>query len=293
MIPNSELEAYFDATKYVIRNGQFVCTCPQCKKPDHLYCSIHTGAFICFKCGYKGKIDTGNVTPAMEGFKDMVSGLELDGDVETSFKEQKNLSLRGSISVAYHPRARNYLIGRGISLEEMKERNIRYFKNRIYFPNKWDSQKFLTDLWVSRGYTQDKNAKRYLFPKNHPTKYFVYNLHNIEKDADYIIITEGVINSIIAGKKSVCIYSKFCSKSQLYQLIEKAPRSYYVALDFDAKKYAYRLAKNLHKETSSDVFLVNFRDDRDVADLGRDQFTEVLLQSIPFENRLRVNLEFF
>lgn len=99
---------------------------------------------------------------------------------------------------------------------------------------------------------------------------------------DRLIINEGPINSIIAGRDSIATYGKFVSDIQLSMILKKKPKSVYVSLDTDARDKAEKLCSRIVSLSDAKVYLVELPevwDDEkqkmkglDASDLGKDKY---------------------
>jgi len=134
----------------------------------------------------------------------------------------------------------DYKIGYGIkNLRGLtKEERRKYAgSGRIIFPD-FDSEGCVV-YWVARTYKG--HTIKYKNPPDSDARDKVYNLANAVQYRD-VVITEGVISAIAAGRNAVATYGKDVTPTQVAMLVRGGFDRYYVALDGDALKRA-RTAK--------------------------------------------------
>jgi DNA primase len=133
---------------------------------------------------------------------------------------------------------RDYRIGFGVQdLRVVKDRSRYAGSGRIIFPD-FNSQGELV-YWVARTYV------------NHKIKYKNASVHardqlyNIQRASQYtsVVITEGVISAIAAGRNAIATYGKDVTPEQIAILDSCSFQKYYVALDGDATHRTPRIAQ--------------------------------------------------
>lgn len=266
--------------------------CPFCIKrkgtPDtkhHLYVDPTKfrhgiiGWFICFKCeacGPASRLDQKGTTQSRHSvtqWEQFVKRLRTGGLFELTVASEVELP-EDFTPIIHHTDAYNYLIGRGITdeqiaryrigmgtanLKDIDASNRKHFigYGRICFPD-YDSEGNLT-YWVARTYYNHK--LRYKNPSGSDVADKIYNLAEASKHED-VIITEGVFSAIKSGYGAIATYGKNVTDQQLRILISFGWRRYYVALDGDAKKEAIKLSEKLTSR-GCDVYVVQFKDFED------------------------------
>ena len=262
--------------------------CPFCERLNKkhtdrkLYVNQKSGKYICFRCGARGQVssscDVGD--PVNSDMNSVISefleeSLNIAEEDDKLFQIPEFLAADYPGSIPY-----NYLISRGISEDDMRFYSIRIFgegsmKNRVIIPNRVYYSNY-TDFYTGRA------VGNLAFPKysnssgSHKNK-IVFNIDNIKDGAEYLIINEGMINSIICGRDcSVALLGKSYSDIQLSQIMKKHPKKIYISLDFDAKDQIYRLARKLSKILHRDqsLYIVDLPEGQDASSLGKSLYYE-------------------
>ena len=150
----------------------------------------------------------------------------------------------------FHSEAYQYLIGRALDDDLIKEHNIHCtgnsckkctpgcsygykLQNRIIFPNYSFG---MLDYWVGRLYKESKYQTKYLLPSNTNKKNIIWGCNRIFQDSQ-IRLCEGVFDSIFIPSSLPLLGKKLNSNFKLFHfLIEKA---YSVCLIPDNETNAY------------------------------------------------------
>ena len=278
--------------------------CPFCREQGlrfddyklYVNCSLSKkgGLWWCHRCESKGRIkfdpllssgsNTDMYNQLDKWMNDAIKGQESNQEEESDyFLIPSNIPMPGTL-------AWDYLIKRGINPSDMSFYNIRIpglndsrsMFNRIVIPNRVISN-IWTDMYVARTYVDDK--VRYKNPSLSKAHDLVFNLHRIPQNPDRLIINEGAINSIIAGRDSVATFGKHVSDSQLMLILEKNPKKIYVSLDVDALDIAEDLCNRLVSYSDSEIYLVELPTDSehpkglDASDLGREHYLDIINSS--------------
>lgn len=279
--------------------------CPHCKElgkttNDYkLYVSYRDLVFHCFRCDWKGRLaveETYTEAASSKLLKTLsmfanasTNANQVDDDaVETVYK------LPEVIPAPADPAA-IYLMSRGVLYEDILHYGMRvptpddpsYFFGRVVIPNKVIAKNW-TDMYSARAYI--KLEPKYRNPKNSPRAKTVFNLHNIPQNADQIIINEGVLTSIVAGRDSVATYGKAVTDEQIKQIVNKKPKRIYVSLDNDAdpenglyndptKNKIDELIRKLLITSNADIYYVRTPPGKDAVDLGREVYRSVYLKN--------------
>lgn len=175
-----------------------------------------------------------------------------------------------------------------------KEGRRRYAgAGRIIFPD-FDSSGDVV-YWVARTYKGHKI--KYKNPPDSDARDKIFNLVRASEYAD-VLITEGVISSIAAGRNAVATYGKDVTTAQVAMLVEAGFEKYYVALDGDAlkreryakaKPAAIKLAEALHSRGCA-VWVVALPYEHDPASV--DDFDGRVRSARPFNLALECELLF-
>lgn len=175
--------------------------------------------------------------------------------------------------------ARDYLTDRDIGHNEIQQWSIGYDKaeNRIVFPL-YDSYNNIVGFnkrlitkntkGVCRKYMHSSDNE--IFKKS----YYLYGLNHIDKDCEYIILTEGVMDCILAQKyglkNTVCALGTSLSDHQI-DLLAKFNKEIIVAYDSDDKGLkTMKKVMGLFDERGISAKLVILPEDKDLADLSME-----------------------
>lgn len=295
---NARLQANLDAIisnlgdDYVnATQNNIAYRCPFCEADGDthtdrkLYVSYDNMKYLCFRCGRTGKINLDDGLASNTDFYKYLAGYmeettESDEDEEELFFIPKYKPVRGS-------QAYDYIISRGISEEAMEYYDIRvpsinqpHLFGRFIIPNQVQGKVF-TDLYMARTYIND--PVRYKNSQGAKRNQIVFNLHRIPDNPDYIIIQEGALNAIIAGKLSVATMGKFVSEYQIQAILRKNPKMIICSLDTDAYKYTIRLCKRLKElRPNLPVYIVNLPEGKDAGDLKHDLYWKYVVESTEY-----------
>lgn len=253
-------------------NNEFRFNCPFCIKKKgtkdvsgHLYINPNKvinnikGWFFCHRCGSSGPLDKIKKTTDYTNNESTVSSDNWvkclnrvkfgKNQAKMVYKKEKS---KIELPEDYKPiikctEAYKYLKSRKITDEHIKDYNIGFgnknlskleddedkFKfagsGRIVFPDYDDSGNL--KYWVARTYKN--HYVKYKNPKDFNSRDQIYNL-SMAKEFDRVIVTEGVISAIIAGRNAVATYGKNITQEQIAILSEANFKEYYIALDGDA-----------------------------------------------------------
>lgn len=293
------------------RSGdELLFRCPFCedrgKSPDlkgNLYVNNRKLVYFCQRCGASGRL-----IEDVKGynFDETPSDIELLEKIDSILHNQDevkcNFDLSNSSRIVfsndsrtyYEDEAIRYLESRGITEDIIDFYEIRLgdifskkYKYRIVIPNRVEVRggKEYTDMFVARYFREiprDETGKltipKYVNPSGDNRSKTVFNLHRIE-DGSPIIITEGVLSSISAGRNAVATYGKYVSRDQLIKILKKNPSVVYVSLDPDAIVEALELCKRIRSMSHVEVRVVELPDGEDPNSLGHDRFIEYLMKA--------------
>jgi hypothetical protein len=292
-------------------NGEERYCCPFCLrnvgKVDHdyhLYVNRSVvehgirGWFTCKRCGVKGPAhklfgDNSQVEIPASKWSEFIHATKF-GKPTAHETRAKEVGLPKDYEPVFQgTRAYDYLRERGITDHQIsyykigfgsadlrkldrEEQNKFAGSGRIIFPNYDESGK--VNYWVARTYVNHK--VRYKNPRNTDAGKVIYNLANAVQYEE-VVITEGVISAIRAGKNAVATFGKNVTDAQVSLLVESAFSRYVVALDGDAGREAVQLARQLTRR-NCDVRLVKFAYHEDPASAPRA--AELILGALPINS---------
>jgi len=280
------IEKFGDDYKYANKT-EIRYNCPFCikrrGKSDNdrkLYVNIDSGKFHCFKCNAKGLLSYKKNSLSTYGVYDKIDKL-FNGEEELTNEENDDiLFYMPSTAISKKSLAYEYCLNRGITEDLIDYYNIRLgveeFWGRIIIPNEIYSEDSLwTDMFSARTYTNQ--IPKYKNPENCKKTNAVFNLHNIKEHCDTVIVVEGVITAICAGKDAVAIYGCHPSDRQISLILDKKPKSIICSLDNDK---AGKLPNGQMAETFSkiskgiSVFTVYLPEGLDASDMGEKSYLE-------------------
>lgn len=278
-------------------NHNIAYRCPFCESDGDthtdrkLYVSYSNLKYLCFRCGRAGRVNIDDILCSNSNVCDSILQLiqstssnpsQDDEDEDELFFIPKYRPLKGS-------QAYEYIRSRGISDDDIEFYDIRvpstkqpHLFGRFIVPNQVVGKVF-TDMYVARTYIGD--STRYKNSLGAKRNQIVFNLHRIPDNPPCIIINEGAINSIIAGRLSVATYGKFVSDTQLKMILAKNPQSIYVSLDTDARKYAMKVCRRIRElSPRTPVYPVELPDNKDASDLGHDLYMKYILDAHQYQD---------
>lgn len=253
-------------------NGEVRYNCPFCitrgygtDTKQHLYVNMDKGLFLCFRCSEGGrltklyhylKIPVGHVLPepTSRGSLDAVIS-QLSVSLVTDLPDQTILEFPCPVVPAWSvPEVRAYLQSRGVSESDSKAYSLQsgnfFGCERIFFPVYrpwtkdliyWTGRKFLA------GDEEKKDVLRYTTPKG-AKKNLLYGMDVVVQQPgypDHVIITEGPMSAIAAGRKAVATLGKNVSDFQVELLTKYGFSEYIVAFDGDASPASMSLCERL------------------------------------------------
>ena len=266
--------------------------CPKCKHHKRkLSVNIDKNVYKCWICEYSGN----NIARLVRRYGDFNQKREwqhLTGQVdigqfetiiETLFPEPEEdtpvtaelpnefLSLANKGRTLLSTKARNYLIRRGITEEDILFWKIGYchggeYGGRIVIPSFNDDGD--CNFFIARTYRND--WRKYMNPPTAKSK-IIFNELYIDWNED-LVLTEGVFDAIVAGKNSVPILgSSLREQSKLFKSIITNDTPVFVALDQDAQEKAADLIQNLIKY-GAEVYKVEVTPYNDVGEMPKKEF---------------------
>lgn len=295
---------------YSIENenkGEVSYHCPFCPSLGHrnddkkLYVNVNKLVYQCFRCESKGSlnhevssdfndVDIGKV------FSDYLSD-NVQEEETSYFNIPKTLLINEKDSTGYHYMRDRGFTDEDIELYSMRLSGVGNLMGRVIIPNEIISKNW-TDMYVARSYLDHPN--RYKNPSNSRKSKILFNYHRIPDNPEYMILNEGPLNSIIAGKLSVASFGKVLSQDQLEMILSKNPTHLYVSYDTDARKYALQVCDSIKARSDIHVHLVELPEvwdenkqemkGLDAVDLGRDKYYDIVFNTPEFVNSKIYNI---
>lgn len=263
--------------------SEITYNCPFCLQrrgkadDDHkLWCNVESGKWHCFKCDAKGRLSKLLPESSDGVYGDIISMFsEHTGD---STAEEDSLFYLPNLPVESGTLAHEYCQKRGITNSDIEFYNIRLGTGRLFgrvvFPNViYTESKCWTDMYSARTYIGQE--PKYLNPEYCHKTNSVFNIHNQNEGSDLIVV-EGVVTAIAAGRNAVAVYGCHPSEAQLQQILLKHPKSIICCLDGDSagREPNRKMAEMFVKSTDAKVYLVTMPEEEDAASMGREKYLE-------------------
>lgn len=288
--------------------------CPQCVTRRHnvgnpdrdqkLYVNFSRGVFFCQRCFWKGPIDylyksLGIVNTLPNG---VLEYLPQDLAEEVGIDKDDLVEPSGSIGVPdtssdfastdawFWLWSRLHTIGQEELFELMAEtvfrRGLKKYWHRVFI---CDVYRGVTRYWQSRTYLDGVKPK-YLSPWGISRNEVLFNQQYVEDySCDPVIICEGMLSAIVAGRDAVATYGRVVTTGQLELLAGLDCREFILAAesDPDAKKDACKVAEGLHRRGKK-VYILEMPPKEDPASLGREVFRSMLDRAVPYDWKYQV-----
>jgi DNA primase len=181
-----------------------------------------------------------------------------------------------------------YLKRRGISTLDILKYQIGYcengrYANKIIIPTyNADNQ---LDYFVARSFEKEPSRK-YDAPSSDKNIIGFENMINWDIP---IVLCEGAFDAITIKRNAIPLFGKNISKKLMQKLVTSDVKKVYLALDKDAIKSTYKIAKQL-LEAGKKLFVIDL-DDKDPADMGFALFTNKIQKSQEFTFSSLFNLK--
>lgn len=270
--------------RVTFETGEVLFWCPFCSKRGlsrgrkaSLYVNPVAGAFKCHRCNFAGSFEFLSSVlklsdlQSVTDFSEQVYGLVYPQSDTNEY--DRTDWLEDSASIFSYPEALDYLYQRRIGDPDIIFYNLSYSpsKKRIIFPNYGSTG---IDYWTARTITKEG------FPKYLAAKYDknekMFNFGHVVKNEPRMIICEGPISSISAGRDSIAIYGNYPTDKQM-ALLRSVELPLYVAMEI--KRFSLRLCDTLIG-AGKEVYRVVFKEHEDANNLGTETF-RLLVNSAP------------
>ena len=181
-----------------------------------------------------------------------------------------------------------YLRRRGITTQDILKYQIGYcengrYANKIIIPT-YNANGQL-DYFVARSFEKEPSRK-YDAPSSDKN---IIGFENMINWNIPIVLCEGAFDAIAIKRNAIPLFGKNISKKLMQKLVTSEVKKVYLALDKDAIKSTYKIAKQL-LEAGKKLFVVDL-DDKDPADMGFALFTNKIQQSQEFTFSSLLNLK--
>ena len=271
-------------TDYIITSkGDMMYNCPFCEEKrgkidnDHKFgINCKSGLGFCFKCHTKVVIFKYNNSNSEKVISFLFDYFSVNSDCKEEIPTPELIELKDVCKLTKDSLGYEYLRDRGITNEQIDYYNlmngIGNHLGRIIIPNlligKW------TDFYQDRSYINEKN--KYSNPKNVDKTNIVFNLHNQTKGQKDFYLVEGAFDAIRGGYDVGSIYGSSISEVQVKLLNSYNFKNLHCCLDGDSAGQLgnNKMAEELLKNTNSNIYICKLPEDRDVGDMGEDEFKE-------------------
>jgi len=274
---------------------EVVFKCPYCidnkGTPDtkgHLYVNTKTYAYHCHRCGVSGHVRYDETPKERMYHEDLEKdNKELLHELNSIVSEdKKTYGLKIPINkVTTSDTATRYLLERGFTYDQMEYYDMRVGNlsqefGRIIIPNRVHDIVY-TDTYSARTYIGQ--TPKYHNPSEIKKSEIVFNLHRI-KEGDPIILVEGALTAVAAGKRAVASLGKTLSKSQACQIVQKKPSMIIVNYDYGAEEESDKACRLLYSiNPNIEIRYTRMPDDRDSADYAAsrkmNEYAKILSES--------------
>jgi len=285
------IEERFGLAHKIVDDEVAYC-CPFCLKrrgkADNDYkfsVNIKTLKGYCFKCNVKLRLKSELMNVSTSGvFADLVGMFDDEEHDENECDE--NMFYVPDVPIVEGTYAYKYCVDRGIDRDKMNFYDLKLgtdeYIGRIIIPNEYNNG--WVDMFQGRSYIG--RGPKYKNPYGVDKSKIVFNLHRIPENADSMIICEGAITAIMAGKNAVATYGCHPSENQIEQIVAKHCKEYICCLDNDeaGRPGNDELARTLIKKAKdSKINIVYMPKGKDAADLGTEEFVKyVRLNKMPY-----------
>ena len=192
-----------------------------------------------------------------------------------------------------------YAKGRGINDDDIRHYKLGWGRGRnsgrLLIPVLTADGK--CDYWQGRDTYEyddpDVAPPRYLGPRGPYRRWVLFNYHAAQ-EYESVIIVEGLITAIVAGRNSVATLGKEVTNKQFAQLIAGPWEAFYVCMDGEESELTLALAERIYRagRIAIPVFLPPDKAHKDAAAIGRARFRQYLRGAVPYSPteaaRLRV-----
>ena len=240
------------------------------------------GLFKALKVSTDKKIQLKDILGTTEKYDIIVSNIKVE--LPPEYKSLYNLN-KSDIHARH---ALAYLKRRGIATQDILKYQIGYcengrYANKIIIPTyNADGQ---LDYFVARSFEKEPSRK-YDAPSSDKN---IIGFENMINWNIPIVLCEGAFDAIAIKRNAIPLFGKNISKKLMQKLVTSEVKKVYLALDKDAIKSTYKIAKQL-LEAGKKLFVVDL-DDKDPADMGFALFTSKIQQSQEFTFSSLLNLK--
>lgn len=285
------VEANIDSTiKYTGNGKEMRVNCPVCGEIRHrMFINVDNGKVYCHNCGYSSNvvgliqyIDGVPYSKALTVFKDIKGNLVLPewinkdtinnifmGDLRQDL-DKRAIPLPEGYS-PINPKSHNIVIKRAVKYLHSRKITDRQivghkmgfcmdgeYKNRVIIPITENGQ---LRFWVARAISSDEYMKEKSPSDNDwniSKSEVIFNLDKAAKKYHTAVLCEGIFDALSFGDIGVSLLGKSLYQEQLNILLDYRDlltEGVYIALDWDAKSNATKIAEQLSEYFK--VYIIN------------------------------------
>jgi DNA primase len=325
-------EVIDDNIKYTSKGDEVHFNCPKCGDIRHrMFVNLSSHVFYCQNCGYTGTfvsfikdIEGISFEQARQRYKEITGSMYLPEDIVAELRENiSNLNVqRPELPKRAIPlpdeysklnflsrnpvnkRALKYLKERMVSLKQIKEHHMGYcidgqYESRIILPIYENTE---LRFWVARA-IGNNHFRKEMSPTNEEYQIsksqVIFNIYNAAKLYGSAVISEGIFDACPWGEIGTSLLGKRMSDDQLAILLsykDYLPDGVYIALDYDARKDAVRMADMIYQYMP--VKIVNIPEGYDdpnfyARKFGREALFELLNSAVEYDIKYKLKQKFF
>lgn len=278
-----KIEEKYGTDYFITAKGDMMYNCPFCEEKrgkqdnDHKFgINCKSGLGFCFKCHSKVVVFKYNNSNSEKVIPFLFEYFNVKDTNDDEIPTPELIELKDTNKIYKGTLGYEYLHDRGITNEQIDYYNLMNgtgnHLGRIIIPNlligKW------TDFYQGRSYIGAKN--KYTNPKNVDKTNIVFNLHNQSKGQKDFYLVEGAFDAIRGGYDVGSIYGSSISEVQVKLLNSYKFKNLHCCLDGDSAGQLgnNKMAEELLKNTNSNIYICKLPEDRDVGDMGEEEFKE-------------------
>lgn len=206
-----------------------------------------------------------------------------------SFKQQMAKGLHYALN--FYPKAKEYLYNRGLSDKDIDIWKIGFTGERIVFPL-FDRQNQVVS-YSARIFKESSNEAKYINGHNSQIfnkSYYLYGINKVDTSLDYLIITEGAMDVILAYKyglkNTVATLGTVFKETHLETIKKMFPNINQLIFMFDADEAGRKALTSAAEKAREAGFLVNYvelpesEDLCDFANSNKEQTSELIFSMV-------------
>lgn len=276
-------EVINDHIKYTQKGDEVHFSCPVCGETRHrMYCNLNTHVVYCHNCGYSTsfinfimELERVSYETAVRRYTEIKGSAYIPEDILLELRKNMfigNISHTIPLRAIHLPEeyipfnfesnnpvmksAIKYLMKRRITIRQMKSHDIGLcmsgeYKNRIIIPIKESNEpKFFVARAIGENFKglkeKSPSTEDYQLSKSQ----VIFNIDVSSALFGYCVLSEGIFDALSFDDMGASLLGKRMSDDQLALLLDykdQLSAGVYIALDWDARKDALKLAHQLYE----------------------------------------------